>query len=562
MKRIFSAILAVVLLAGTTMFASAQVSSNAIDDSVAEITAEQEKLPTPEDLKWNFSHSHGKEMFGWIAWKAIDSKYNGLYMYSVKVYRDDVEIYITNTNSGVVNGYVGMNIGNQGIFTQSGEYRFTVSAKPFNPYGDYAQSDLAESRVYEYTLPEKKAVAVKKVSVNSDYSKLTFPTNDSSSYAVIIEYTRTGENTRIKFLTTTEYKNGKSEIRVKIADKIAEIIRNYDAEKIYIGVKALSPDPLTCQDSEIVWLSSPYMVPVDYFGKKVAELEDAYDISEEGNRIVNSLISELDEYVAEKNISIGDMRSSFEMRYGVMSDFVRLYAAYCNFNGIFDTAKDASKNDYFANHGINLGRVEEGGIVRYNNVNVEFAAFSALPKTSTDAAFTYTVLSEPKGNATPSELVYDKVFGIHINFEGVTNPEKLKYPVWIEIPLPSYMQPNECEISMLRLNSDGTFTPMECSPGYSSSSWNNYEEIGTISFIVESSGDYYFVTYVEDSPYDFDYDGKLTLDDVVSFVDTVIEAALEGWLGESYDNPYDINSDNSFDMQDLNDLMKLLREAQ
>ena len=197
------------------------------------------------------------------------------------------------------------------------------------------------------------------------------------------------------------------------------------------------------------------------------------------------------------------------------------------------------------------------------NALVNLLSFSALPKTSKDAAFTYTVLSEPKGNTAPSELVYEKSFGFHIDFEGVTNPEKLKYPAWIEIPLPSDMQPNAYEIKMVRANSDGTFTPMECSPGYSSSSWNNYEEIGVVSFIVEGAGDYYFVTYVEDSPYDIDYDGKLTLDDVVSFVDTIIESALEGWLGETNDNdPYDINSDNSFDMQDLNDLMKLLREAQ
>ena len=181
MKRIFSAILAVVLLAGTTVFASAKASNTAIDDSVAEITAEQEKLPKPTDLKWHYAYNQGKEMFGWIAWKKLDSKYDNLYMYSLRIYRDGVEIYNTNMSSGVVNGYVGTNIGNQGIFTQSGEYKFAVAARPYNPNGDYAQSDFAESEVYKYTLPEKKAVAVKKVSVNCDYSKLSFPTNDANS---------------------------------------------------------------------------------------------------------------------------------------------------------------------------------------------------------------------------------------------------------------------------------------------------------------------------------------------------------------------------------------------
>lgn len=552
MKRIFSAILAVVLLAGTTVFASAKASNTAIDDSVAEITAEQEKLPKPTDLKWHYAYNQGKEMFGWIAWKKLDSKYDNLYMYSLRIYRDGVEIYNTNMSSGVVNGYVGTNIGNQGIFTQSGEYKFAVAARPYNPNGDYTQSDFAESEVYKYTLPEKKAVAVKKVSVNSDYSKLSFPTNDANSYSVVVEYTTAGSDTRFKFRTMTEYKNGKSEIKVDIADVIAEIVRNYDAEKIYIGVKASSPDPLTCQDSEIVWLSSPYIVPVDYFGKKLAELVEKYGIDNHSANI-NDLITELDAYIAQTGITKDDIRYSFECRNDVVNHYVKISAPYSNINVTFPGVRDDS-NGYFDDIGMNLNITDEYG---YNsNVTETGICFSTAPGTT----IPYMVLSKPEYSNKPSDTLYMNTKGLHIDFEGVVNPDSLKYPVPISLPLPAGIDTTFYgTVTVLKDDGNGSFTSIACSTG---TSWSqNSGEVKTISFVIDGAGDYYIANYNSESPYDFDYDGKITADDVAEFIDTIIEFALKGWLGETSDNPYDINNDNSFDAKDLNDLMKTLREA-
>lgn len=483
----------------------------------------------------------------------LESSYDGLYMYSVKVYRNDTEIFSTNMSAGVVDDYTGMDLTSQSVFTETGTYRFKVAAKPLNPYGNYAQSEFAESEEFEFTLPEQKMPAVNNVSVDSDYSTLTFPANDADSYGIIMEYSVSGSDQKISKQIGTEHKNGRSQIRVNIEKDIAEVIKNNDAETICIGVKANSSDLLNCQSSDTTYVPE-YKVPVDYFGKKLAELcERLPEKDSDHYPEINTLISELDTYILEMGITTDDMRYSFETRNNTVNNYVSIYAPYCNINGLFDNAKDIS-DGYFEANGIDLGYIEEDGFEKYNNVRFTGLNFSSTPKETEDAKFQYLVLSEPQKAKTPSKLVYDKSFCFHIGFEGVTDPKKLKYPIRVQFPLPSDIYPSMNEVAVLRINDDDTFSIIPCTV-------TNKNDITFAEFTIDGEGDYCFAAYDEDSSYDFDYDLKVTHNDLLYYIDSVIDAVINNLFGSGMDGYLDLNSDKIFDMKDLNYLMSVFRDG-